>query len=299
MTKNKLLYLGIVVAMIVWGVSWSSGKVLSAYGTAINIAFIRYLIVFTSSFILVKSLRINLWINKSGIHSVIIAGLLMTLYSVLFMMGLKEGHAGAGGILVTTMNPLFAYIIGLGLEKRLPNKYERLGLILGLMAGLIQLRIWESFDILLHPANLYLLAAAFSWAIMSKITSKAEKFGNSLSFSLWLYLTTGVGLALLTDYSALSETFKQADTFFWVNMIFFGAITTTLATSYYFYATTQLGAEKASSFILLVPLAAGLGALIFLGEQMSIDTIVGGIVGILAVFVLNKSKKLSIEQSND
>lgn len=291
MANKKLLYFGIILAMIVWGVSWSSGKVLSEYGQPISIAFIRYIIVFTSSFLLVKALRIPLSIKKNGIKSMIIAGILMTVYSVLFMFGLKKGNAGAGGILVTTMNPVFAYIIGLILEKRLPNKFESIGLTFGILAGLVQLRVWANFDLLLHPANLYLLAAAFSWAVMSKITSKAEKYGNSLSYSLWMYLVTGIGLAAITDYSDLATAIEISDTFFWSNMIFFGAITTTMATSFYFYATTQLGAEKASSFILLVPMATGIGAFLFLGEEMSNHTIIGGLVGILAVFVINRSKK--------
>ena len=69
---------------------------------------------------------------------------------------------------------------------------------------------------------------------------------------------------------------------------------TTVATSYYFYATTKIGAERASSFIFLVPISAALSSWFFIGEIIRYYTIIGGILGMLAVFIINfkKSKKI-------
>jgi drug/metabolite transporter (DMT)-like permease len=83
------------------------------------------------------------------------------------------------------------------------------------------------------------------------------------------------------------------DPIFWLNLVFSSAIVTAIATTVYFYATTRLGAEKASSFIFLVPLAAALSSWLLLGEHIMPHTIVGGVLGIAAVYTINKKKKNS------
>ncbi|HRP54294.1 MAG TPA: DMT family transporter, partial [Fluviicola sp.] len=79
---------------------------------------------------------------------------------------------------------------------------------------------------------------------------------------------------------------------FWGNMLFSSVITTTLATTTYFIATSRIGAEKASSFIFLVPFTAGISAYFILGETLKWNTIVGGLFGIVAVYMLNRKKEL-------
>jgi len=80
----------------------------------------------------------------------------------------------------------------------------------------------------------------------------------------------------------------NGDLSFWANLIFSATITTSLATTFYFVATSKLGASKASSFIFLVPFSAALGSWVFLKEIPEIHTIAGGLMGIVAVYILNK-----------
>ena len=71
-------------------------------------------------------------------------------------------------------------------------------------------------------------------------------------------------------------------------MAYTSVISTSIATTFYFLATVSLGAEKASSFIFLVPLSAALSSWFLLGETIQINTIAGGVLGIMAVYMLNK-----------
>ena len=87
-------------------------------------------------------------------------------------------------------------------------------------------------------------------------------------------------------------TLRHGDLTFWGNLFFSATITTSLATTFYFVATSKIGASKASSFIFMVPFSAALGSWIFLGEVIEVHTIVGGILGIAAVYILNKKEKV-------
>jgi len=290
---NIGLTIGTILAMFIWGLSWPSGKVLSAYGSPVSIAFLRYVVIFFSSLALLFILKKDLSVKKEGLKYLLPAGLLLALYNYVFISGLKVGFANAGGVLVTTLNPIFAYSIGLALAKRWPIKNESLGLFLGLIAGAFQLNIWISFDNIFKSGNMLFLAGALIWAIMSNFTAKASRYGSSLAFSLWMYLVALLGFLVLVDLPEVTAIVYKGDTLFWLNLLFFGFVSTTIATSFYFYATTKMGAETASSFIFLVPISAALSSWLFLGETIQVYTIFGGILGMLAVFIINykKSKK--------
>jgi drug/metabolite transporter (DMT)-like permease len=290
---NKHLVLGMVVSMFLWGLSWPSGKVLAGYCSAVNFTVYRYVVVVATTLLLLPVLRIPFRIKKEGIPVFITSGVLLAAYSYAFFMGIKKGAAGAGGVLVTTMNPITAYAVGLLLDRRLPTRREGLGLLLGITAGLTLLRVWDSGTNLMDSGNLYFLLAAVLWAVMSKFTAKGARYGASLSFTLWQYVVTLLCFLPFTNMGELRQTISTADAKFWGNLFFSSAIVTTGATTMYFYTTTKLGAEKASSFIFLVPLAAAVSSWLLLGEQLQAHTIAGGILGIAAVYVMNIRRRKS------
>jgi len=289
--EKRWLILAIIMAMFMWGLSWPAGKIVSAYGSAISIALIRYSVIFISMLILLLLFRINLKVNLKGLGFLIISGILLALYNFVFLTGLQKGFAGAGGVLVTITNPIFAYVIGLIISKKVPTKMESFGLIVGLIAGAFLLNIWVSFDEIFKSGNIYFLTGALIWAILSKVTSEAGSYGTSFAFSLWMYLITVICYLAVGDLNEVVNIVINGDSYFWLIMLYFGVGGVTIATSFYFFVTTRFGAEKASSFIFLVPFSAALSSFIFLGEIIYMHIIVGGILGVIAVFIINKRKK--------
>lgn len=287
------LVAGIVVSMFLWGLSWPSGKVLSGYCSAINFSVYRYALVLVSMVLILLATRTSFGLQRKGIPIVATAGLLLAVYSYLFYMGLKTGSPGAGGVLVTIMNPLMAYVLGLALDRRRPTGREGAGLAVGVVAGVVLLQLWRNTSSLLDSGNLYFLLAAFTWAVMSKFTSKGGRYGSSLGFSLWQYLVTFLCMLPLADMAEFRQALQIQDPVFWGNLVFSSAIVTAGATTMYFYATTKLGAEKASSFIFLVPLCASVSSRALLGEQIRLHTAIGGVLGIAAVYIMNKRRKPS------
>lgn len=288
--NNQYLAWGMCISMFLWGLSWPSGKVLTHYCSAINFTVYRYLFVLATMLLLLPLAGAPFKMRKSGIPIVLVSGILLAVYSYLFFIGIKKGAAGAGGVLVTTLNPIMAYAIGIVLKRSLPGQKELFGLMLGLLAGLILLKVWDN-KALLEGGNIYFLLASITWAVMSKFTSKAALHGSSMSFSLWQYLVTLLCLLPLTDFSEMHAAIHITDHLFWLNLLFGSVIVTAMATTVYFYTTTRLGAERASSFIFLVPFAAAISSWIFLGEKILTHTIIGGLLGIAAVYFINKKKK--------
>ena len=108
-----------------------------------------------------------------------------------------------------------------------------------------------------------------------------------------MYVVSTVLMFVLSDPAASLELLGKTDAVFWGNMFFSSSITTAGATTFYFVATSKLGAGKASSFIFLVPFSAALGSWIFLNEVPQVHSIIGGFLGIAAVYILNMKKAVA------
>ena len=80
----------------------------------------------------------------------------------------------------------------------------------------------------------------------------------------------------------------QFDWVFWLNMMLLAVGAMAFGTSIYFLASVELGAKKASAYIFTVPLTAMAFAMIFLNEPLVFTTLIGGGLGIVAVYLINK-----------
>lgn len=286
-SQRQWLFIGIVFSMLMWGVSWPSAKVLSHYAPPMEVAFMRFAVTFLGVFILLKLVQVPLSINKKGLPQLGLASGFMAFYSMLFFSGIKHGMPGAGGVLVTTTSPLVAFIYGAVVAKRKLAKAEILGLILGLVAGCFLLQVWSKDVQLFKSGNIYFLASTLVWTVLSRFTAKSNHYGSPLAFSLWMYLLCVIWLLFFVDLHHIRFVLTHGDFKFWGNLIFNGVLNTGVATTIFFLATSKLGAEKTSSFIYIVPFAASISSFAFLGEHVQWFTIVGGLLGLVAVWVIN------------
>jgi drug/metabolite transporter (DMT)-like permease len=135
---------------------------------------------------------------------------------------------------------------------------------------------------------IYLFLASFTWAVLSFFTAQAKKFAHPIVFTFYLYLIASALLLFVSDWNNLYEITLKGDQLFWLNLFFTSFFTTALATTFFFFATAQLGAHKASVYILIVPFAAAIGASIFLGETLHLNEIIGGIVGLVAIYLIQR-----------
>lgn len=289
-SEDNLFLLGMVLSMTCWGFSWASGKALSGYGAPLTIAFLRFVVTVISLIFILLASKEKFTIHKSGLFDVFSAAVFLSAYNYCFFKGLTVGKAGAGGVLVTVLNPIMAYAITLGLVKRKPSQNEFLGLGIGLIAGVVLLRVITDPSNVFSTGNIYFLLAAICWAILSRFTARATRYGTSLSFSFWLYSISTIILLMFCDWDSTVNTVSDGDFIFWFNLFFSATITTSLATTFYFIATAKVGASRASSFIFMVPFSAALGSWLFLDEVIEIHTIIGGLLGIGAVYILNRKR---------
>jgi drug/metabolite transporter (DMT)-like permease len=287
---TKLLYVLMLSAMIVWGLSWTNGKILGTYADPQILMFWRFfisaLVLLPVTIIFKNSLKIP---RKSYLY--LLAGaFFLALYNIFYFTGTKIGSAGAGGVLVTTMNPIFTFFLTFIFLRAKIYRKEFIGLAIGVIGGLIIINFWNlSLSVLIQTGLLYFILCAVVWALLTITTTKSREFMSTLTFSFWIYL-----IAALITIPFLRQNpliIFDLDSIFWLNFISISLGAMTFGTTIYFVGAMYLGSEKASAFIFTVPLFAMGFAMIFLKEELKITTVIGGLLAMLSVYLINQKHR--------
>ena len=274
--------------MTIWGLSWTNAKILSDYGPSSVLAFWRF---FFSSITMIPVLWLtgnNFRVTRQGMKYILTGAVFISLYNIFFFMGTNKGAASVGGIIVPTFNPIITFIISVLLMKQVVYRMDIIGLILGFTGGVIVLQAWTlSLEQIIANGNLFFICASVSWGIMSIISGRSHAHVSTLSFSFWVYtISTLIYLGATWNKDIL--LIFTYDWIFWVNMLFLSVGAMVFGTTVYFFGTTQLGPEKASAFIFMVPVTALFFSVLLIGERLEITTMIGGMMTMIAVYLINK-----------
>ncbi|MCI5968593.1 DMT family transporter [Helicobacter sp.] len=293
MSKSVVFSILLVCAMLFWGASWPSSKVLVGYTGADVITFWRFFFALLASIPLVIALRIPLKIDGKAFKFLLIATVLNCLYSLMFFVGLNYGSAGKGGVLVTTMTPVFVYVLTFWLYKtqkdssKVMRGNEILGLILGVLAGICLLDL-GNLQTLFSKFNVFFVLCALDWAILTLVCQRVRIHPVAINFYITLFSAVLFSPIFLMQ-SAMLEIFSF-DLRFWCMLLIIAVLSTAIGTSIYYMGIAQVGAQKASSYPLLVPVFALVTSFLILGEIPSVLTLIGGCIAIFAIYLINLYK---------
>lgn len=286
MNKN-IFYILMVFAMIFWGASWISTKVLTTYVNEYELVFLRMGICFITMFPLIYFFKLSFKFDLKSLLLILVASLVLTLYSIVMFLGVEHGTGSFGGALVTTLIPINTFIIIAILNKKTISMKHSFALILGAFGVLNMLNIWN-FDLneIFSKDNIYFLLASLLWPILTIITAKATKI-NAFVFTFYTYVISSSTLYLFFVDNTVFTKIMNFDSIFWFNIFVITILSTTFATSIYFIGASKLGAKEVSSFIFLVPASALIIGAIFLDEKITLNIIIGTIFTIIAIYILN------------
>ena len=283
--RHNGLYFLMFLAMISWAIAWTNAKIVGEYLSFYNLTFFRFLLGFISllPFLLYNKKKLPpLRLYKY----IIIPSILFFIYNIAFFKGTYFGEAGRGAILVTTLNPLFTLIIISLIIKKILLK-EVLGIITGLFGGLIIMNIFKyGFDIIFDIKNIYFLICAITWGVMTVFIDLAQKKINPYVFISLCYFFTMVISFFFTDFELID--LSGLDFRFYFNFFLVSIAAMSFGTSVYMYSTSIIGPVKASVFIFSVPFLAMGTSYVFLNEIFSLNTIIGGLISLIAIYIVNK-----------
>ncbi len=287
--NNNFFYFLMLLAMIGWGMSWVSVKILGRYINEYEMIFFRFGITAVTMIPIILWMKHSFRIRLREFGIVLLASLSFFAYMKYFFLGVKLGTASLGGAFVTTMIPIMTFILLALMGTRKVTRRELGALLLGGVGVMTILGVWnKTLSEILVIHNLYFVLAAFLWAILTIISSKNRTL-SVLVFTFYLYvITVALDLLFFVDFRAIDTA--SFDATFWLHMGLISLLSTTFANTVYFIGIEKLGAGEVSSFVFLVPFAAIGLSIPFLGEEISICMIVGTVMTLVAVKILNDIK---------
>jgi len=168
--NKKLLYILMVLAMIAWGETWISAKILSRYINAKEEIFFRFLFTSLGLLPILIFKREKFKITLYNFFVILISAIILAFYNLAFFLGTKYGLASVGGVLVTTLTPINTFILIAIIKRKKINKTEALGLFLGFIGAIVMLKIWQfNLNSIFAKGNGYYILATLLWPLLTRI----------------------------------------------------------------------------------------------------------------------------------
>ncbi len=274
--------------MITWGYSWAGAKILGPYGDVSAKIFLRFFLASIALIPILLKYRIPFTVSKSGLQFILINAISLCSYNYFYFRSTHMGLAGVGGVLVTTLNPILTSTVVFCFVDKSVRLKDLIGLAIGFIGGSIIIRFWEmDLNLMIKSGSLFYILASFSWVSVTLSSQKSKNHIHFLSYSFWSFVVAAGFSFLFCNLSDIAITINY-DRYFWINILSLSIIVMSFANTMYFFASSKIGAVKASSFIFIVPLTAIIFSKILLDEPIRLTTLMGGSLSIIAIYLINK-----------
>lgn len=274
--------------MMLWGAGWPVLKVLSENISWEVATFWRLALMSIAYLPVLWWNKKSLYLNRSAWISVGLSGLLYALFMVLSFLGVHVATAGAGGMIITTLSPILIVVITIVFTGFRPSKQHIFGLIVGLLGGMVMVRVWEG-TILSNVGNLLFIFAAATWSVLSVLAQYSRQYLDPIRYGFFVGLIATLWMFFMAYGHGILTVFDQG-IIFWSALLYLSVMTQTVATTIYFIASGKMGSGKAGSYMLLVPVFALISSYEILGEVPAISLVIGGAMSIAAVYWINHTK---------
>lgn len=286
--SNKKATWLLIFCMILWGMGWPSGQKIVHNISFDALIFWRFFIAFLALLPFLLFLP-KFKITKKELFFILLGTIAFATYIKLFFLGIAFGQAGIGGAIFTALSPLGVFLFSWAFFKTPISKHQFFALLLGILGISLILKLHLGLAKLFDSGNVYFVVAALVWSILTLISQKAANTLNMIVFNTLLSFFAALFFFFLAGTQQIMDAFEQ-DLHFWGYLVFISAITSSFATTTYFWAVGKIGARKAGSFIFIVPLSAIVSSYLLVGEAIYMTTLLGATLALSGVYLLQKHR---------
>lgn len=277
--------LALIFTMIVWGLA---PVVLRSQAVEIGAAdslIIRYTIV-SAIYAAMLAMAGSARIARADWPRLLLISLVgMMGYNLGSMFGFEHATASIGGLIYATQPLLIILLAAIVIRERL-SASAVIGIII---AGLGTVMLfWRDAGQGVDSSALYggglLLLACMAWAVYSVMSRPLLTRYGVLPVTAWSIILATIPMYMLADSSTVAAlttmTRRQ-----WAELLFLAAISTVIATLTWNYSVARLPSATTGAFLYLIPVIAITAGALFLGEDVTIAMIIGGLLILLGVAI--------------
>ncbi|MER1985311.1 MAG: DMT family transporter [Solibacillus sp.] len=266
--QGKANILMVIVTMF-WGLSYTFMVMGLESLQAYNVVALRCAIAFIIAGLIFYKKMIR--VNMQTIKYAFIQGFLMFLLFALSLFGLQTTSASNAGFILSltvVLVPIFASI----LDKKLPSRAVSFAIVMT-MIGIVILTLKEGLHF--QPGDILMAIAAVSYAVYLILNSKFTKSVESISYGIYQLGFAGLFGAVLCLFFETPQI--PTTTTSWIAILGLGIICS--AFCFIAQAVVQQYTSPTHTGLIfsLEPIFAAMFAMMFLGEVLTTQLILGGI----------------------
>jgi|YNPMSStandDraft_2_1061718.scaffolds.fasta_scaffold00322_11 drug/metabolite transporter (DMT)-like permease len=292
MKSNLIKYSKPFGAIFFWGVSFVATKELLNVADLFTIVFLRFSLgaLFIYSVAVLK--KINLSLTKNQFLGTLLLAIAALIHLGIQLTGMKFTTASNTGWIIAT-SPIFISVVGFIIFKEKLSLLNAIGMIIAFFGVLLLIGNGDlnNVDMLKNKGDFLVLLSAFTWAIYSAANKKFAINMSQTAALLYVFLFISLILAPIFMFSkgyviALNFSFK-----YWLLILFLGFFTSGLAYILWAKALQELPSNKVGSFIYVEPFITVLASAFFLGEELTINSFICGLIIVIGVILSNSQKE--------
>ena len=294
MNTSKILIIASFFSIyIIWGSTYLMNKIAVAVLDPMFIGAFRFTSAGMLIMLIAKMTNKSLKINKQQLINSTIAGFLFLVYgNGVFVWALKYVDSGFAALLGSTQ-PLFVLFLMRLIDGKKMQKRSIIGVCLGIIGMYLlvtQKEVATSEDILLGIFMIF--SCVMSWSYGSIFVSKANLPKNFFVSTGYQMMIAGILLFLLSFLVGENWIFPtewgEKVVFSMILLVLFGGI---VAFTAFNYLLKNVSAEKVSTSAYVNPVIALILGWYFLGETLSIQSIIASIILLTGVYFINSRKR--------
>ncbi|MDP1526781.1 MAG: DMT family transporter [Rhodocyclaceae bacterium] len=297
MTPLAPVYLRLILTMFFWGGTWVAARYVVQEVHPLAVAVWRFFFAATSLLAIViwRHRRLPAITRREGLLILGLGASGIFLYNLFFLFGMQSMSAGRGA-LVVALSPVITLLAAAWLLKEGMTPQKMLGSVLAFAGCLTVIGKGDPLAFLegkVGTGETLILGCAVMWSAYTLIGRLGTR---SLSALVMTAYASGAGFLMLLVTALVTAPAQLAPTYSlgaWGAIVFLGLLGTTLGFTWFSAAVQQIGAQRASIFINLVPVAAVLQGALLLGERLDLSALVGGTLVIAGVLQTQQNGRLS------
>ena len=289
-----------LVVMIIWATFYPIIKYVVVDMDPLVLSFYRYFLGFIplTPFFISELKKQTKRPEPGEILSMSLLGFIgITLFSVGLFYGIKLSTA-INGALLTNTQPIFTAILGPILIAEALSKKKIVGVIVGITGMILVVTNgnFTTFEIegTAVMGNLLLIGASLLLSLYSMLIRKyAIKYGSIIP--TWISMLSGTFFILIINFfRGQSPTQLLAlPTLSIALVLYLGIIGTSLTYLIFNRALIHMPVTTATSYKLLIPVFGLFFAVIFLGEQPGVATLIGIFIVVASVYIIQMEHSAS------
>ena len=210
-------------------------------------------------------------------------------YNILFLYGLAKAPASDGALIVPGLAPVMGAILGrVFLGERLPA-HALAGLAIA-VAGLVLVMMPSSDHSRERLIGDVLFAlGALAWAVYTILGRVATARFDPVRATLYAVVA---GTIMLIPLAIAEHGWAQmlaAPAAAWAGLVYLGTFATVLSFVFLYECVRRVGATRAASALLLIPVFGVLLSAVFIGEDITVRILVGGALVIAGLVLVQKN----------